>query len=226
LENFSPVPDRDMKIRVALAVGLVILITVGGVFLAWKLTKRAVRSTVEGLTTPKEETIDLGALVTQVRELNRLETASMRVMHVSTTTQTYKMVPDALGGDELTFLATGDVIAGIDLSQLKPSDVWREPDGAIVMRLPPSQILVTRVDNRESRVVSRKTGVLRRADVDLESRVRQTAEQGIRNEAVRKGILAMASANAETKLAQFLTTVGAKKIRFVNSAVPAPQPQL
>jgi hypothetical protein len=164
--------------------------------------------------------------VTQVRELNRLETASMRVLHVSTTTQSYKVIPNAIAGDELTLLAAGDVIAGIDLSLLKPTDVWRETDGTIVMRLPPPQILVTRVDNRESKVISRKTGMLRRADVNMESRARQNAEQGIRNEALRKGILTLASQNAESKLAQFLTTVGARKVKFVSGGAATPRPQL
>lgn len=192
----------------------------------WNLTRRTVRTVVSAITTPEEKTIDLGALVTHVRELNRLETAAMRVMHVSTTTQGYKMVPDALGGDEITFLATGDVIAGVDLSQIQQRDVWRDGDGTIVMRLPPPQILVTRLDNRESKVISRKTGVLRRADIDMESRVRQSAEQGIRNEAVRKGILPLASGNAEKKLGDFIHTLGAPRVRFVNSGAQVPRPQL
>ena len=215
-----------MKNRAPVVVAAVILVLVVGAFVAWRMTKRVARDVVAEVTKPQETTIDLSALVTQVRELNRLETASMRVLHVSTTTQTYKVIPNAIAGDELTFLAAGDVIAGIDLSLLKPTDVWRETDGTIVMRLPPPQILVTRVDNRESKVISRKTGMLRRADVNMESRVRQNAEQGIRNEALRKGILTLASQNAESKLAQFLTTVGARKVKFVSGGAATPRPQL
>ena len=218
--------ENTRRKRIALVAAVVILMTVAGGVVVWKLTRRAMQSVVTEFTTPKEETIDLGALVTQVRELSRLETASMRVMHISTTKQEYKMVPDALASDEIKFLATGDVIAGIDLSQVKVEDAWRDPDGTVVMRLPPPQILVTRVDNRESKVISRTTGMLRRADVDLESRVRQNAEQGIRNEAVNKGILPMASRNAEVKIAQFLQTVGARRVRFVSSGTQMPQPQL
>jgi hypothetical protein len=212
--------------RIAVVAVVVILMTVVGGVVAWKLTRRAMRNVVTGFTTAKEETVDIGAIVTQVRELSRLETASMRVMHISTTTQQYEMVPNALAGDEVQFLAQGDVIAGVDLSMLKGSDAWRDPDGTIVMRLPPPQILVTRIDNRESKIISRKTGLLRRADVNLESRVRQTAEQGIRNEAVKNGILPMASRNAEAKLAQFLQTVGAKRVRFVSAGTQVPPPQL
>jgi hypothetical protein len=210
-----------MRKAAVVLLGVLLIAVVGG-YVAWRLTKRVVRESVQNLTVPQEKTIDLGALVTQVRELSRLETASMRVMHVSTITQSYKMVPDALAGDQLTFLAAGDVIAGIDLSRLQPKDVWRQGDGTIVMRLPPPQILITRVDNRESRVINRKTGVLRRSDVNLESRVRQHAEQSIRNEAMRKGILLMASQNAEKRLADFLHALGFQKVRFERSVFATP----
>jgi hypothetical protein len=182
--------------------------------IVWRMAKRTL---VTEVLTPQEKTIDLATLVTQVRELNRLETASMRVMHVATVTQSYKMVPNAIAGDEITFLATGDVIAGIDLAQLQPKDVWRSPDGAINLRLPPAQVLVTRVDNKESRVINRKTGVLRRADVDLETRARQHAEENIRREALKRGVLTLASQNAEKKMGEFLHTLGFERVRFVSS---------
>jgi hypothetical protein len=201
-----------------LVLGVLALAVLGG-YLAWRLTQSAMTSAVSRMTERKEETIDLSALVTQVREMSRLETASMRVVHVATTTQSYEMVPNALAGDELTFLAAGDVIAGVDLALLQQNDVWREPDGTVVMRLPPAQILVSRVDNRESKVINRKTGLLRKSDVHLEARARQTAEQGIRNEAMKKGILTLASQNAETKLAQFLLAVGVQRVRFERRAL-------
>lgn len=211
-----------MRKRAALIAIAVIVVTVACAWLVWRVTRRAVTSAVSQITERKEETVDLGALVTQVRELSRLETASMRVIHVATTTQSYEMVPNAIAGDELTFLATGDVIAGIDLGLVRQEDVWREPDGTIVMRLPPSQILVSRLDNKESRVINRKTGLLRKSDVNLESRARQTAEQGIRNEAMKKGILVMASRNAESKLAGFLNTLGFQRVRFESRAFARP----
>jgi Protein of unknown function (DUF4230) len=201
-----------------LAISVALLLVSGLVaWLVWRDTKRRV---VETLTKPREETIPIATLVTRVRDLSRLETASMRVVHVSKISQSYKLIPNAIAGDELTFFATGDVIAGVDLSQLRENDVRRDPDGTLVLRLPPPMVLVTRLDNKESRVISRKTGVLRRADVDLESRVRQYAEGGIRSEAVRRGILPLASRNAEAKLAAFIHTLGASKVRFDNSAMP------
>lgn len=197
----------------------IVLFGIASVLMLRRMTDRA----VEAVTSPQEQQLDLGAVVTQVRELSRLETASMRVMHVGTIKQTYRMVPNSLGGDEIQFLATGDVIAGVDLSQLGPNDVWREPDGTVVMRLPAAHILISRVDNNESKVLSRKTGMLRRADVDLESRARQFAEQNIRAEALKKGIIAMAQASAEKKLADLLHKMGAKQVRFVSGGKAVPQ---
>lgn len=184
--------------------------------MVWKLARRTVEREI---FTPKEKVVDLTTLVTQVRELNRLETASMRVIHVGTISQSYSVIPNALAGDEITFLATGDVIAGLDLSKLKPEDVWRSPDGAINLRLPAPEILVSRVDNEQSRVISRKTGALRRADIDLETRARQHAEENIRSESLKKGILPLASKNGEKKLAELLRTLGAERVRFVNARV-------
>ncbi|HYK00504.1 MAG TPA: DUF4230 domain-containing protein [Thermoanaerobaculia bacterium] len=195
----------------AVVIALAIAVTSG--FLVWRMAKRTF---VTEVLTPQERVVDLTTLVTQVRELNRLETAAMRVMHIGKVTQSYKMVPNAIAGDELTFLAEGEVIAGIDLAQLKPQDVWRSPDGTVNVRLPQAQVLVTRVDNTKSRVLTRSTGVLRRQDVDLETRARQHAEKNIHDEAVKRGVLKMANDNGEKKLADFLHAAGVEKVRFVS----------
>jgi hypothetical protein len=193
-----------------LALACVALIA-AGLWLAWRSAQRAVAAA----TKPHEETVDMTSLVVRVRELNRLETASMRVMQVATVTQSYEYLPNAVAGDELTLLGVGDVIAGVDLSRIQRGDVWRDPDGTIVLRLPRAEVLVTRLDNRETHVLTRKTGMLRRSDIGLEGRARQHAEIAIRTEAVRRGILRTADQNAQTKLATFLHTLGFRRVRFV-----------
>ena len=201
-----------------IAIALVVAVTSG--MLIWRMAKRSVTQQVTEALAPQEKTIDVAALVTQVRELNRLETAAMRVVHIGRISQTYKLVPNALAGDEITFLAEGDVIAGIDLARLTPQDVWKSPDGTINLRLPPAEVLIARVDNQKSRVLTRDTGMLRRRDVDLETRARQHAEENIRREAVSKGILTMATQTGEKKLAGFLNTLGFEKVRFISSRAP------
>ena len=201
-----------------IAIALAVAVTSG--MLIWRMAKRSVTRQVTEALAPQEKTIDVAALVTQVRELNRLETAAMRVVHIGKISQTYKLVPNALAGDEITFLAEGDVIAGIDLARLTPQDVWKSPDGTINLRLPPAEVLIARVDNQKSRVLTRDTGMLRRRDVDLETRARQHAEENIRREAVSKGILTVATQSGEKKLAGFLNTLGFEKVRFVASQAP------
>lgn len=199
--------------RQLLTLSVVVLLLVAGLgaWFVWHAA-HAVERTVS--FTPAEEEVDLGSVVTRVRSLSRLETTSMHVVNVSTVKQTYNLVPNALGGDEITFFAAGDVIAGVDLSAIQQHDVWREPDGTLVMRLPPPQILVSRIDNRESHVISRRTGVFRRADQGLEGRARQYAEQQIRREAMQKNILGQAQEGAEAKLAPLLHTLGFAKVKF------------
>jgi hypothetical protein len=210
---------RNLLIAVGVGAAAMLLVVVTA-FVVFRIAKRTFDAEI---TKPREKIVDVGALVTQVRGLNRLETATMRVVHVGTVTQSYRLVPNAMAGDEITLMAAGDVIAGYDLARLGDHDIWREPNGTIVVQLPPAQILVTRVDNRETKVVSRKTGVLRRADPGLESRARQHAEQGIRSEALRQGIITIAKQNGEMRLAELLHRLGVTKVRFEGRAGRSPE---
>ncbi len=199
--------------QILLLLAALALVLLGVIAAAWFVAHRVEQMTARAVTS-KEEMADLDTIVTRVRDLNRLETANMRVVNVSTVTQSYDLIPNALAGDELTLYSAGDVIAGVDLSLLQPSDIHREPNGTIVVRLPPPQLLVSRLDNRASHVIERRTGVFRRADIGMEGRARQYAEQNIRNEAVKRGILPLAQQNAEARVAGLLHTLGAQKVRF------------
>jgi len=203
-----------------LAVVVLLLLFGLGAWLMWRTFHRVEQA---ASLTRQEQQEDLGAVVTRVRSLARLETTSMHVVNVSTLKQGYNLLPDRIAGDEITFFAAGDVIAGIDLSGIQQTDIRREPDGTLVMRLPPSMVLVTRLDNRESHVINRRTGFFRGADQGLEGRARQYAEQQIRNEAVRKNILGMAQEGAESKLAPLLHTLGFTKVRFERNPVSSPR---
>ena len=178
------------------------------------LERRAKREAEEAIA-PHEEVVDVGAIVMRVRSLNRLETSEMRITHVATIKQTYKWVPDTLGGDSLTLLAAGDVIAGFDFSQLTENDVTRDASGTVILHLPPPEILVTRLDNNATRVINRNTGMLRREDPDMESHARAHVETMIRDEALKNGILKQAEDNGEKVLAELLHTLGFQRVRFM-----------
>jgi hypothetical protein len=207
LENRFNSPTRRLLWAV-LAGTLLVAVAVAA------LIYRDASRTVASLGKRHEELLDLSLVVNQIKGLNRLETAAMRVTHVGTLAQSYQLVPNALAGDELTLYSVGDVIAGIDLSQLQPADVRRDPDGSVVIRLPAAMILVSRLDNRQTHIVSRKTGFFRRADQQLESRARQYAEVSIRQEAVRQGILSNAESNGQKRIAELARALGARSVRF------------
>lgn len=210
---------RTVKGKYALAALLVICVAIIVTVLAVALTiptiaaKRAVRKT--------EQQIDLAAVVTEVRNLSRLETAAMQVTHIGKIEQSYGVIPKSIAGDEITFLAVGDVIAGVDLGQIRDDQI-RVRDKVAYVTLPPSQIFLTRIDNQKSRVIDRETGLLRKADVHLESRARAAAETSIRNEALRKGILTLADRNAEQRIGDLLRKFGFQQVHFSRPTRPHP----
>ena len=120
----------------------------------------------------------------------------------------------ALFGDKILFVAHGTVIAGIDMQKLNPEDL-RFENGVLTVRLPPTEILIATLDNEKSYVYDRQTGVLNRPDPNLETQVRQVAEQEILKAALEDGILEQAQINAEAYLLKFFAALGYPNTIFV-----------
>jgi hypothetical protein len=152
-------------------------------------------------------------IITQVQALNRLETIQYSVEKVIKAEENQGALR-LLIGDRLLFVAHGYVIAGIDMSKIKPEDMWLE-NGILNVRLPAAEILVSTLDNTKSYVYDRQTGILKNADPNLETSARQIAEQQITQAALDDGILDQAGANAQTSLRWFFESLGYKQIKFV-----------
>jgi len=169
---------------------------------------------VSGLLHPTPTVIaDPVTIINQVQALARLETIRYTVEKVITA-QTNQGVLGPLFGDRLLFVAHGYVIAGIDMSKIKPEDLWLA--GSVLnVRLPAADVLVAPVDNDKSYVYDRQTGLFSKGDPNLETLARQVAEQEITKAALEDGILAQAGANAQTYLLWFFETLGYKQINFV-----------
>jgi voltage-gated potassium channel Kch len=116
-------------------------------------------------------------------------------------------LPDFLVGDKLLLITHGEVIAGVDLSQLGSSDISVNGE-SVRVKLPAAQILVTRIDNGRSKVYSRVTGLLVASDPNLESQVRLAAEQEITKAALADGILEKASQNGRSSVTALLYGLG------------------
>jgi hypothetical protein len=151
--------------------------------------------------------------INEVRALARLETIQYSVEKVITGemgTGTF----ETLFGDRILFVGHGTVIAGIDLEKLRPEDM-RYENGVLTVRLPPAEIFIAALNNEKSYVYDRETGVLTRPDINLETLVRQRAEQEILKGALEDGILEQAQVNAEAYLLKFFAALGFPNTIFV-----------
>ncbi len=121
------------------------------------------------------------------------------------------ILPQPLAGDRLLLMVHGEVIAGLDMSKLQPSDVIVH-GSSIWIHLPPSEIFTTRLDSSKTKVYSRDTGLFSSPDPALEGEVRQEAERQLQSAALQDGILKTADQNARQTLASFLTGLGFGKV--------------
>src|SRR5437868_74159 len=122
---------------------------------AWRMTTR---------TAPEGP-----AVLERVQRLGRLETCRYNEQ-VVVRGDTSGILPVWVAGDRLVFLGRGEVVAGVDLARLHPEDVRVDGD-AVRIRLPPSEILHARLDNVQSEVMDRQTGLFTGPDRQLETRV-------------------------------------------------------
>jgi hypothetical protein len=118
-------------------------------------------------------------VIDKVQRLNRLETVVYSLDTVVEGNESSPVLPDVLAGDKLLMIVHGQVIAGVDMSKLQPDsvEITEGSQGrSIRLTLPASQVFVTTIDEAKTRVYQRDTGLLVRADPNLE-----TAEGGRRS---------------------------------------------
>jgi hypothetical protein len=176
---------------------------------------QALQTQVSNLLNPTPTIIaDPITYINEVRALARLETIQYSVEKVITG-ETGGGTFQALFGDKILFVGHGTVIAGIDMEKLQPEDMHFE-NGVLTVKLPPAEIFIAALDNEKSYVYDRETGVLAKPDVNLETLVRQRAEEEIRTAAINDGILEQAQANAEAYLFKFFAALGYPNAIFIS----------
>jgi hypothetical protein len=176
---------------------------------------QALQTQVSNLLHPTPTIIpDPVTYINEVRALARLETIQYSIEKVITG-ETGGGNFQALFGDKILFVGHGTVIAGIDMEKLQPEHL-RFENGVLTVKLPPAEIFIATLDNEKSYVYDRETGILAKPDVNLETMVRQRAEEEIRKAALEDGILEQAQANAEAYLFKFFAALGYPNTIFVN----------
>ena len=151
-------------------------------------------------------------IVHEVRSLARLETIKFSLEKIITA-ETRQGVFEWLVGDRLIFVAHGEVIAGIDLNKLDP-EALEVRNGVLYVQLPEPEIFVVAIDNQQSYVYDRDTGIFTHGEVNLESEARRAAEIEIENSALEDGILELAAQNAESYLHRLFRDLGFPEVIF------------
>jgi len=177
------------------------------------------------IATPTPTIRDWGGAIQQMKNLNRLETQRFSIERVVEASTARGDPLDALLGERLLLIASGDVVAGVDLSKLTERDVIISPDGAsVTLTLPASEIFSARLNNERTRVYDRQTRLLTQLtggqDPNLETQARQEAERQILAAACENGIMQRAADEAKRSMEQFLRLLEFEQITVI--ATPGP----
>src|ERR1700729_773437 len=219
--DVTPSP-KTSRSRVAVGFALVLGLFLGMMFfgcVGWLMLSRssgrAVLSHMWSALTGRTLAIDVSqpTVVDRIQRLQRLETVVYTMDKIVTGARENPIFPDFLAGDRLLMMVHGEVVAGIDFSNLKAGDVQVQGK-QIRLHLPVSQVFSTRLDSARTKVYSRQTGLLVPTDPNLETQVRQEAEHQLQESAVADGILRTAQDNAASTVNSLLQGLGFEKIEF------------
>src|SRR5271154_681031 len=213
----NPVRSKAL-VGLALILGIFLgVLSVGAI--GWVMLSRGsgrgLLSHVWSAVTGRTLSIDVSqpTVVDRIQRLQRLETVVYTMDKLVTGEKENPIFPDFLAGDRLLMLVHGEVVAGIDFTDLKPGDV-RVNGKQIQLHLPAAKVFRTRIDSAKTRVYSRQTGLLVATDPNLETQVRQEAERQLEEAAMADGILRTAQQNAVSTISSLLQGLGFEKIDF------------
>ena len=169
------------------------------------------------LITGRQTSLDTSVpvVVEQIQRLSRLETVVYSLDTVVEGSRSSALLPDVLAGDKILLVVHGQSIAGVDLGKLRPENVRIDANGggrSIHVTLPPSEVFVTAIDSRQTRVYSRQTGLLVPVDQNLESETRAKAQGQLERAALADGILDAARKNARATVTTLLGGLGFQQV--------------
>jgi hypothetical protein len=156
---------------------------------------------------PTQINVDQPTVVRQIQQLRRLETVSYTMDKIISGEHSNAYLPKFLAGDRLLLVVHGEVVGGIDLAGLQPRDVLIQGQ-KVSIHLPAAEVFSTRIDNARTKVYSRDTGLFSSPDPNLESEVREVAEQQLQQAALQDGILKTAADNARSTISSMLQGFG------------------
>lgn len=118
-------------------------------------------------------------------------------------------------GDSIFMFVVVEIGAGIDFEDFYTGsfDVDEET-GSVTVQMPPAEITYVAIDNDQTQVIDRSTGVLTSGNPQLESDARQVAESVLVENAIQSGILERADENARDVIEGLLLELGYTRVLF------------
>ena len=153
------------------------------------------------------------AVVYEIRQLSEL--VSVRYLVQKVVGLEERKSP--LGSEKLLIIVQARVLGGIDLNQIRPTDVQQRPGGQWSVRLPPARILHVNIDDKQTKVWDRQITWWTpwvAPNPDLERQARLKALDEIESAAREMGILEDARRNAESTLRALLQGFGIHAVTF------------
>jgi Protein of unknown function (DUF4230) len=155
------------------------------------------------------------SVITALHDLAKLESADCHVERVidlkDKQTRLFGLVH---ADDAILLVASGDVVAGVDLSKLRDGDITIDKEKkSATIRLPAPQILSSRLDNEHTYVHTRTTDILAKRKETLETEARQEAEKSIVEAAKQSGLMGRAKNNAKRTVESLVRSLGYGEVR-------------
>lgn len=192
------------------SISLIIMLLFWGI---WRTGDRTLKL-VENLWQPEPKIAIPTLIVQQIREMEELTTTVYTMETIVPTSAERKLGELSLATTKLLYIAHGEVRAGIDLSQLTAKDI-KLTNNTIQIKLPPAQILDSKIDVTRSRVYDYDRGWLNLGpDVgpQLQTLAQRKSLAEIVNNACKEGILKTANQKAEAMIKKMLTLSSEKQI--------------
>jgi hypothetical protein len=204
--------------RVFIAVLVLVIVFFAGVF-------ASSQGIFAWLTGNARTTTNVITVLDRIQMLSRLTTTRYSYSNILTSERDMPDILKALYGEQLVMVAVGEVIAGIDLSQITAEDITKVDD-TLVVRIPPAELQDCFFNEQASYVISRDTGLFARPLPTMDETSRRYALDNFRNRSLEDGILQDAQAQAETAVRELVMATGQySDVRIVSEPLP-PTPVL
>ena len=154
------------------------------------------------------------SVIIALRDLARLESAEAHMERViDLRDKQSRLFGLVQAEDAVLLVASGTVVAGVDLSKLKQGDVViDEASMRAKIRLPAPEILSARLDNERTFVHTRSTDMLAKRKESLETEARKEAERSLKEAAQDSGVIERARRNAESTVRSLVQALGYKDV--------------